>query len=58
MRHPYSRYTYLAAFVFGIVGYAVATEDKKHPEWHKGRVAPATQQAADASGSSGVGASG
>lgn len=43
MRHPYARYTYLAAFLFGTIGYFAATEDKKHPEWHKGRAAGAQQ---------------
>lgn len=31
MRHPYSRYGYVAAVVMGLLGWAIASEEKRHP---------------------------
>ncbi|KAL4424667.1 hypothetical protein ABPG77_004474 [Micractinium sp. CCAP 211/92] len=34
LRHPYYRYGYVAAVLFGLVGWAIATEEKERREPH------------------------
>lgn len=36
MRHPYYRYGYAAAVLFGLLGWAIATEEKKHEQKQPG----------------------
>lgn len=31
LQHPYARYGYLAALVLGLLGWAIGTEERKHP---------------------------
>ncbi|KAL4420400.1 hypothetical protein ABPG75_010056 [Micractinium tetrahymenae] len=53
MRHPYYRYGYAAAVVFGIVGWAIATEEKERRGPHAEPAEPAEHGAKGGSGAAG-----
>jgi hypothetical protein len=53
MKHPYARYGYVAAVLVGLLGWAIATEEKRHG--HGQQRAPTSSGGSSSSGGSNSG---
>jgi hypothetical protein len=50
MKHPYARYGYVAAVLLGLLGWAIATEEKKHGHEQQTATSGATSSSSGRSG--------